>query len=89
MYELCINMHKSVIGDIINFLSKMMRLELFEKSEKLGPTILSKTRKIVDSSGIFEFCEKFHFSKNFREFRNLKSYTSYILIYHITLFIYT
>ena len=57
----------------------MMRLNIFEKSENLGPTILIKYRKITETPGIFKFYSKFHFSKNFKiSFRNKELYLSYL-----------
>ena len=58
----------------------MMRLDIFEKSENLGPTILTRMWKIAVASGIFTFYEKIHFSKISKNFRELKNYISYILI---------
>ena len=55
-----------------------MRLELFEKSENLGPTILTEYGKIVLPSGISHFYQKFHFSKISKLNLKIRSYISYI-----------
>ena len=57
-----------------------MSLNIFEKSENLGPTILMELRKIIVAPGIFNFFENIHFLKNFEKFKNLKSYISHISI---------
>ena len=57
-----------------------MRLEIFEKSEILGPTILIDKVKIVVALRIFRKSEFFHFSKISKKFKNLRNYISYILI---------
>ena len=65
----------------------MWSLELFEKSEILGTTILSNIDFIVDLATFLEKYENFKFSEIFKKkFKNLKSYISHIstiIIYHI------
>ena len=69
-----------------------MRLELFEKSEILGPTIYMNVEKICFASGILEFYENFTFQKISKLNFEIRDYISHISIiiftYYITLFIY-
>ena len=64
-----------------------MRLNFFEKSEKLGPTIFMNEQNICFASGISQFL-RIHFSKNLKlKFKDKKLYLSYLYILYNIIYI--
>ena len=69
---------------ILSFLSKMMRLALFEKSDIFRAYHINNLVKIGRTSRILRKMYKILFFRNFQKFQELKSYSI-----HISLKIYT
>ena len=67
-----------------------MSLEVFEKSENLGPTILSKKHNLSRTSDILRKYAKITISKKKLKIKfKFENCISYILTYYITLSLFT